>query len=89
MRSAAAATGRACPVRKAPSTPTGKPGDAEVCDAVPGRLRWDDDRDAFVVPYELVRTAPDPDVLLLAFLQSAYDTAAAADWDRRSLERQT
>ncbi len=42
----------------------------------------------FVLPYDAVRTAADPDAALLAFLQSSY--AAAADlghWDRRALER--
>ncbi|WP_066902605.1 DUF5996 family protein [Mycolicibacterium houstonense] len=41
----------------------------------------------FLLPYEAVRTAPDPDRALLEFLQSSY--AAAADlggWDRASLE---
>ena len=42
----------------------------------------------FVLPYEIVRTAPDPDALLLEFLQSTYEAAAAsADWDRAALER--
>ena len=41
----------------------------------------------FVLPYDAVRTAADPDGTLLAFLQSTYDAAAdAADWDRSSLE---
>ncbi|MEP0547783.1 MAG: DUF5996 family protein [Rhodothermales bacterium] len=42
----------------------------------------------FVLPYEAVRTAPDPDAALLAFLQSTYEAAAdLADWDRAALER--
>ena len=50
--------------------------------------RWDDDLEEFVLPYELVRTAPDPDIVLLEFLQSTYEAAAtAADWDRAALER--
>jgi len=41
----------------------------------------------FVLPYESVRTAADPDALLLAFLQSTYEAAARmADWDRAALE---
>ena len=37
----------------------------------------------FVLPYELVRTADDPDGLLLAFLQSTYEAAATtAQWER-------
>ena len=41
----------------------------------------------FVLPYEAVRQAGDPDALLLAFLQGAYDaTADLAGWDRAALE---
>ena len=49
----------------------------------PAGARWDDDLAEFVLPYELVRTADDPDGLLLAFLQSTYEAAATtARWDR-------
>ena len=41
----------------------------------------------FVLPYDAVRTAKDPDAALLAFLQSTYEAAAiAAKWDRAALE---
>jgi len=41
----------------------------------------------FVLPYDAVRSADDPDQALLAFLQSTYEAAAvAAKWDRESLE---
>jgi hypothetical protein len=41
----------------------------------------------FILPYESVRTAPDPDRTLLSFLQSTYEAAAVlARWDRRALE---
>lgn len=41
----------------------------------------------FVLPYEAVRTAADPDATLLAFLQSTYEAAATlAHWDREALE---
>ena len=41
----------------------------------------------FILPYDAVRTAADPDQLLLAFLQSTYEAAAeAAKWDRETLE---
>lgn len=50
--------------------------------------RWNDDLAEFILPYELVRTADDPDALLLGFLQSTYDAAATtAQWDRHILER--
>ena len=42
----------------------------------------------FILPYEAVRTAADPDVMLMSFLQSTYAAAAElALWDRASLER--
>jgi hypothetical protein len=41
----------------------------------------------FLLPYDAVRTAADPEAALLAFLQSTYEAAAsAADWDRSALE---
>jgi hypothetical protein len=41
----------------------------------------------FLLPYEAVRTAPDPDAALLAFLQSTYEAAAdRAGWNRAALE---
>jgi hypothetical protein len=41
----------------------------------------------FILPYDAVRTAADPDQALLAFLQSSYEAAAiAAKWDREALE---
>ncbi|RYY71890.1 MAG: hypothetical protein EOO24_48530, partial [Comamonadaceae bacterium] len=42
----------------------------------------------FILPYEAVRTAADPDAALLEFLQSTYEAAAnQGRWDRASLER--
>lgn len=56
----------------------------------PAGARWDDDLGEFVLPYELVRTAPDPDATLLEFLQSTYEAAAnTARWDRDALERKS
>lgn len=49
---------------------------------------WDAGSGEFLLPYEAVRTADDPDAALMAFLESTY--AAAADlggWDRAALER--
>ena len=41
----------------------------------------------FILPYDAVRTAADPDGTLLDFLQSTYEAAAnAATWDRDALE---
>jgi len=42
----------------------------------------------FILPYEAVRTADEPDAVLLEFLQSTYAAAAdLAGWDRKQLER--
>ena len=41
----------------------------------------------FILPYDAVRTAAQPDQALLEFLQSTYEAAAnAAKWDREALE---
>jgi hypothetical protein len=64
-------------------------GFADVDLGVPG-ARYDAGLGEFILPYEAVRTAPDPDDLLLAFLQATYDAAAdLAHWDRAALERRT
>ena len=42
----------------------------------------------FILPYDAVRRASDPDALLLSFFQDTYAAAAdLAKWDRRALER--
>jgi hypothetical protein len=42
----------------------------------------------WILPYDAVRTAPDPDALLLEFLESTYATVARLGaWDRAALER--
>jgi hypothetical protein len=42
----------------------------------------------FILPYDVVRTAENPDHTLLSFFQSTYEAAAdAAGWDRAALER--
>ena len=41
----------------------------------------------FLLPYDVVRNAPDPDAALVAFLESTYEAAAeSGDWDRAALE---
>lgn len=41
----------------------------------------------FVLPYEAVRQASDPDAMILAFFQSTYEAAAnLGHWDRDALE---
>lgn len=44
----------------------------------------------WVLPYDAMRTAPDPDRALREFLESTYGVAATlGEWDRAVLERQT
>jgi hypothetical protein len=53
----------------------------------PSEARYDEALGEFVLDYEAVRRASDPDAALLAFLESSY--AAAADlggWDRTALD---
>ncbi|HEX8124751.1 MAG TPA: DUF5996 family protein [Allosphingosinicella sp.] len=53
----------------------------------PEAARFDEALGEFVLPYEAVRSAEDPDLALLAFLQSTYGAAAdLAKWDRTALE---
>ena len=54
----------------------------------PSAAHFDDALGEFVLPYETVRTAPDPDAVLLAFLRTTYAAAAdTARWNRKELER--
>ena len=56
--------------------------------AGPARARFDDALGEFVLPYTDVRTAADPDALLLDFLQRSYEAAAVTgNWKRPVLER--
>jgi hypothetical protein len=53
----------------------------------PETAGWDTALGEFILPYEAVRSARDPDAAILAFCQSTYDAAAdLAGWDRGSLE---
>ena len=55
--------------------------------AVPPEARFDEGLGEFVLPYEAVRTAGDPDALLIRFLEATYTAAAdAAGWNRAALE---
>jgi hypothetical protein len=54
----------------------------------PAEALYHPDLREFVLPYDAVRMAKDPDEALLAFLQSTYDASAnLATWDRKGLER--
>jgi Family of unknown function (DUF5996) len=49
---------------------------------------YDKNLGQFILPYDSVRQASDPDALLLGFLQETYEAAAdLAKWDRKALER--
>jgi len=49
---------------------------------------YDRDLGQFILPYDAVRSARDPDTLLMGFLQETYAAAAdLAHWDRAALER--
>lgn len=54
----------------------------------PQAARFDAQLGEFVLPYTAVRTAREPDVVLLEFLQRTYEAAAvSAHWERAALER--
>jgi hypothetical protein len=60
-------------------------GDAPL--RTPGAF-YDKNVGQFILPYDAVRAARDPDALLLGFLQETYAAAAdLAKWDRKALER--
>lgn len=53
----------------------------------PSEASFDTKLGEFVLPYDAVRRAADPDAVLLEFLQSTYEAAAnGAGWDRAALE---
>ena len=50
---------------------------------------YDSNLGQFILPYDAVRQARDPDAQLLGFLQETYEAAAElGKWDRKALERQ-
>jgi hypothetical protein len=54
----------------------------------PSSARYDLNLHEWILPYGAVRTASDPDGLLMDFLQSTYEAAAdLGRWDRAGLER--
>ena len=55
--------------------------------AGPPKARFETGLGEFILPYDAVRTAADPDAMLLEFLNATYAAAAdAAAWDRAALE---
>ncbi|MDR8393954.1 DUF5996 family protein [Aliifodinibius sp. S!AR15-10] len=58
-----------------------------TADIEPGEAWYHEDLGEFILSYESVRTAENPDKTLLKFLQSTYTAAAAnGNWDRNALE---
>jgi hypothetical protein len=54
----------------------------------PAAAHYDTTAREFLLPYESLRTAPDPDRMLLRFFQTTYEAAAdLGRWDRASLDR--
>ncbi len=54
----------------------------------PGAAFFSEALGEFLLPYDAVRNAADPDATLLAFLNSTYEAAAQnGNWDRSALER--
>jgi len=53
----------------------------------PGEAFFDEKAGEFILPYDAVRNASEPESMLLGFLETTYSAAARlADWDRASLE---
>ncbi len=53
----------------------------------PAEAFYSQDLSEYILPYEAVRTAADPDQALMAFLTSTYEAAASlGKWDRAALE---
>ncbi|HWT00967.1 MAG TPA: DUF5996 family protein [Pyrinomonadaceae bacterium] len=54
----------------------------------PAATFYNPETGGFILPYDAVRLAGDPDEVLMEFLQSTYEAGAnLANWDRASLER--
>ncbi len=56
-------------------------------DVAPDGAFFDEGAGEFILPYDAVRSAPDPEATLLTFLETTYDAAARLGaWDRAALE---
>lgn len=65
-----------------------KPDGFETAAVRPPEARWDREKGEFLLGYEDVRRASDPDRLVLDFFQSTWKAGAdLAGWDRAALER--
>ena len=65
-----------------------EPGGLEQARVGPDAAFYHRGLNEFILPYEAVRTAPDPDAAIAEFIDSTYAQAATlAGWDRAALER--
>jgi hypothetical protein len=65
-----------------------EPAGLKTAPVQPAQAYYHRDLGEFILPYEAVRTAADPESTLRAFIDSTYDQAAKlAGWDRSALER--
>jgi hypothetical protein len=54
---------------------------------MPAGAAFDETLGEFILLYETVRSAPDPEAMLMDFLQASYEAAAdCGHWDRTALE---
>lgn len=59
----------------------------DQADVGPADVEWNADLGEYLLPYDAVRAAADPEALLTEFLESTYRAAAdLGDWDRAALE---
>jgi hypothetical protein len=66
-----------------------EPAGCDVAPIRPEAARYHPVLREWILPYDAVRQASDPDAALMAFLESTYEAAAdRAGWDRVTLERQ-
>jgi hypothetical protein len=54
----------------------------------PAEAFYSSDLQEFILAYDVVRESSSPDETLLAFLQTTYEAADLANWDRDALERE-
>jgi Family of unknown function (DUF5996) len=65
------------------------PANFKSCRVEPSGAEFNSTLGEYLLPYDKVRTAADPDAALLSFLQTTYEAAAnTAKWDRAELECQ-
>ena len=63
------------------------PAEFSVQPVAPAEAFFDQKAGEFLLPYSVVRNAPDPDQVLLSFLETTYDAAARLGrWNRTELE---